>query len=44
MKGIKTIVIIAHRTDTLKFCDRIYKVENGSIVGVGSPYEMLGIE
>ncbi len=32
MKGLKTLIIIAHRTDTLKFCDRIYTIENGSIV------------
>ena len=29
MKGLKTMIIIAHRIDTLKFCDRIYKLENG---------------
>ena len=44
MKGSKTMIIIAHRTDTLRFCDRIYKLENGSIVDVGSPDKILGPE
>jgi len=42
MKGAKTIIIVAHRTDTLRFCDRIYKLENGSIGAVGTPDEVFG--
>lgn len=30
----KTIFIIAHRITTLKSCDRIYELENGSIAGI----------
>ena len=41
MKGIKTMIIITHRNESLKFCDRIYKIENGQITGEGSPEEML---
>ena len=44
MKGSKTMVMIAHRTETLRFCDRIYKLENGSIVDVGTPDEILGVD
>lgn len=31
LKGKKTLFIIAHRISTLKKCDVIYKIENGSI-------------
>lgn len=31
LKGRKTLVIIAHRLKTIENCDRLYKVENGSI-------------
>lgn len=37
----KTIFIIAHRITTLKNCDRIYELKNGSISGVYSYKEML---
>lgn len=32
LRGQKTMIIIAHRLTTLKKCDRIFKVEGGSIV------------
>ena len=44
MKGLKTMIVIAHRTHTLRFCDRIYRLENGSIAEVGTPKEMLGLD
>lgn len=37
----KTIFIIAHRITTLKNCDRIYELENGSIAGIYSYQELL---
>lgn len=32
LKGKKTMLIIAHRLETIKNCDIVYKVENGKIV------------
>ena len=32
LKGDITMVVIAHRYNTLKYCDRIYRLDNGSIV------------
>tara|TARA_Y200000002_G_C22654095_1_gene652675 strand:+ start:70 stop:1854 length:1785 start_codon:yes stop_codon:yes gene_type:complete len=40
-KGKKTIIIIAHRLSTLKFCDRIYRIENGEIAESGSYYDVI---
>jgi ABC-type multidrug transport system fused ATPase/permease subunit len=31
LHGSKTIIVIAHRLETLKFCDRIFKVDNKSL-------------
>ena len=31
MKGKITIIVISHQTNTLKYCDKIYKVENKKI-------------
>jgi ATP-binding cassette, subfamily B, bacterial PglK len=39
-KGKKTVIVIAHRLTTLKHCDRIYKLDSGRIVDVGS-YEKI---
>lgn len=36
LKGNKTLIIIAHRLSTLARCDKIYKLENGSIISFGS--------
>ena len=41
LKGKTTLIVIAHRLSTLKHCDKIYKIENGSIVGSGSYNEMI---
>jgi HlyD family secretion protein len=40
ISGDKTIVMIAHRLNTVKSCDLIYMVESGRIVDQGS-YEYL---
>ena len=44
LKGTITIIVIAHRLSTVKSCDRIYKMEKGRIVSLGSSREMLGDE
>jgi ABC-type multidrug transport system fused ATPase/permease subunit len=36
-----TIIIVAHRFQTLKYCDQIYKIENGSVVERFDGYENL---
>ena len=36
LHGNKTIIIIAHRMSTLKNCDHIYKLKNGTIIDQGS--------
>lgn len=36
LKGIKTVIVIAHRLTTLKYCDCIYRLDNGKIVEYGS--------
>ena len=41
LKGKTTLIVIAHRLSTLKHCDKIYKIENGLIVGSGSYNEMI---
>tara|TARA_X000000950_G_scaffold55651_1_gene66821 strand:+ start:847 stop:2631 length:1785 start_codon:yes stop_codon:yes gene_type:complete len=33
---LKTIIIIAHRTNTLRKCDNIFIIENGSVVNEGN--------
>jgi ABC-type multidrug transport system fused ATPase/permease subunit len=32
LKGKKTVICIAHRTSTLKSCNKIYSIENGIII------------
>ena len=32
LKGDITMIVIAHRYNTLKYCDRIYRLDNGRIV------------
>ena len=36
LKGQITMIVIAHRLSTVQHCDRIYKLEEGSIVGQGN--------
>lgn len=32
MKGLKTLIVIAHGSSTLQACDKIYEVNNGSLI------------
>jgi len=43
LHGRKTMIVIAHRYSTLTHCDRIYKLDRGKIVNVGTPEELLKI-
>jgi ABC-type multidrug transport system fused ATPase/permease subunit len=40
LKGTKTILIVAHRLSTIERCDRLYRLENGSVVAEGTPEEL----
>jgi len=42
LKGQKTMIVIAHRLTTVRYCDRIYRLEKGGIVECGTPEKMLG--
>ena len=41
MKGKVTMIIIAHRLNTVKNCDFIYKLEGGEIIESGVPDNIL---
>ena len=34
LKSNKTIIIISHKPDNLKICDKIYKVENKNLIKI----------
>ncbi len=42
LKGDITMIVIAHRLTTLQHCDRIYRLDKGRIVEVGSYEEVTG--
>jgi ABC-type multidrug transport system fused ATPase/permease subunit len=39
--NLKTIIIVAHRLSTVKYCDKIYCLEKGEITKEGSPSDIL---
>ncbi|OTN90592.1 hypothetical protein A5819_003092 [Enterococcus sp. 7E2_DIV0204] len=41
MKGIKTVIIVAHRLSTVVDSDAIYVLEHGRVVGTGNHNELL---
>ncbi|TCD48954.1 ABC transporter ATP-binding protein [Chlorobium sp. N1] len=41
LQGTKTVMIVAHRLTTVEHCDRIYRLEQGTIAAEGSPAMML---
>ncbi len=38
-----TIILIAHRLNTVKNCDIIFKIEKGQLIGQGSYKEIIGV-
>ena len=36
MRGERTMIIVAHRLDTLKKCDKLYLVDDGKLVADGT--------
>ena len=42
LKGIKTIILIAHRLSTLHICNKVYKLEKGKIINSGTYQEVVG--
>jgi ABC-type multidrug transport system fused ATPase/permease subunit len=40
LQGYKTILIVAHRLSTVQHCDRVYKIEDATIVGEGTLEEL----
>jgi ATP-binding cassette, subfamily B, bacterial PglK len=42
LKGVKTVIVIAHRLTTLKYCDCIYRLDNGKIVECGNYNSIIG--
>jgi ABC-type multidrug transport system fused ATPase/permease subunit len=41
LQGRKTIVIVAHRLSSVENCDRLYRLEHGSIAAEGTPEELF---
>jgi ATP-binding cassette subfamily B protein len=41
LRGRYTTILIAHRSSTVSTCDVIFEIDNGRIVGSGSPAQML---
>jgi ATP-binding cassette, subfamily B, bacterial PglK len=41
LKGCKTIIIVSHRMSTLSFCNRIYKIDDGNMIAVGKPKDII---
>ncbi|MEK9195195.1 MAG: ATP-binding cassette domain-containing protein, partial [Patescibacteria group bacterium] len=41
LKGGVTVIVIAHRLSTIIRCDRLIGLEDGKIVEVGTPQELL---
>ena len=42
LRGICTIVVIAHRMATVRCCDEIFEIEHGKVVAHGDSRELLG--
>ena len=40
-KEDKTLIIVSHRNNTVKYCDLIYVLENGKLIDQGSFKEIM---
>lgn len=43
LQGFKTILIVAHRLSTVQHCDRVYKIEDATIVGEGTLEQVTNV-
>ncbi|HSJ10194.1 MAG TPA: ABC transporter ATP-binding protein, partial [Longimicrobiales bacterium] len=41
LQGEKTLLIVAHRLSTVAACDRLYRLERGSVAAQGAPADLL---
>jgi ABC-type multidrug transport system fused ATPase/permease subunit len=41
LRRSKTILIVAHRSSTVQYCDRLYRLDRGKVVDTGSPQALL---
>lgn len=41
LRGRRTIILVTHRLDTVRHCDRIYMMNNGTVVEQGSHLELI---
>lgn len=41
LHGEKTIIIVAHRLSTVEHCDRVFRLDQGRVIDVGSPSRVL---
>jgi ATP-binding cassette, subfamily B, bacterial PglK len=41
LRGMKTLIVIAHRMSTIQHCDRIYHIKNGSVIKSGKFEEIV---
>jgi ABC-type multidrug transport system fused ATPase/permease subunit len=44
LHGAKTVLIVAHRLSTVEHCDRIYRLDHGSVVAEGVASSMLPVQ
>jgi ABC-type multidrug transport system fused ATPase/permease subunit len=44
LKGVKTLIIVAHRLSTVENCNTLYRLKKGKIVETGSPSQMIKLK
>jgi ABC-type multidrug transport system fused ATPase/permease subunit len=42
LQGSKTIILVAHRLSTVAQCSRLYRLDKGRVVDVGTPQSVMG--